>query len=163
MKKLIVILVVGLLVVAGLLWGVSAFSSTFKATLTVEFSSRSTGEVYDADMDLEVNDEFLERFFTLSLGSPFPDGDNRLEITIYEGTVNVMGDKELYSETWQIGNLYKDAGDMVEKVVDITIELPKDYADADKGAVYLWAVCKWEGRQVGQNVFTLNPETMNVT
>lgn len=178
MKRLLVIAVVVVLVLAGAWYYLSAPRSwggvgeeAYVPELTVTLYSKSTSaEVYRADMSMDVDDQsFLDHFFPASVaGDDFPPGDNLLELQIFE-LPHINADK--YNQAtrhkvdrhWYIGDLYgqQEAGSQEWK---FTIELPELTTEktSESGAVYLLGVVRYDGHDIAMKRWTIYTETMEV-
>lgn len=130
-------------------------------TLTMTLSARSSGELYDADFEMDVEDpDFIDYFFStasVDTDAPrvgFPNGDQKVELFVYEED----GEEEFVHWTWNVGNMYDVNGDGLQ---DSTwkVELPmlRDVAPDDEGAFYLVVRMKVDGSTIGYKRLACNP------
>lgn len=165
MRKMLVILVVVVLLSVGV-WAIFVKEDDYVPELTVALYSRSTVEqVYDADMDLDVNtQDFIDYFYPATIGTDFPKGDNLLEVVIYE-LPNVNADKyhhdtkEILNREWYIGDLYGKQKSGSQEWT-FTIDLPdlKTERLEEKGAVYLLGIVRYGNNDIAGARWTVNPD-----
>ena len=133
-------------------------------TVTMEFSARRDGTVYDVDLDLDVEDKgFLRYFFSASVEPDFPSGDNTLELVVYEGTLTDRSREELVHRTWHVGDMYDPDGDgNQESTWEVELPALRTDTDPEEGTVHLWAHVYYNNDEVGFKHWSVNPELMEV-
>lgn len=134
-------------------------------SMEVTLSSKANGIIYNADIDMDVdNAGFIDYFFsTASTASDpgFPSGTTVLEIFIYDEAISANMDPEslLYKGSWKVGNLYgyQEAG-IQETTWTIDLPMLKDITPDDQGAFYLYVQVKADGSTIGTKRVTANPD-----
>lgn len=131
-------------------------------TLELTLKARSNGDLYDADITMDVESaSFLDYFFTpASVSSPkvgFPEGSKQtLKLFVYEE--DSAGDI-LVEYSWKVGDMYDVNGDGMQEST-WTIELPmlQDMAKDDTGAYYLWVRVMVNSTTIGSKKVAANAE-----
>ena len=134
-------------------------------TLNLTLSTRSNGVIYDADIEMEVNNaKFVDYFFapaTIGSDHGFPKGEHKLEIYIFNEPISAQMSpgSTLFHEAYLVGNLYGYQEDGIQET-KWNIELPmlKDIAPGDSGAFYLYVKVMADGATIGTKRITANPD-----
>lgn len=151
-------------VIAGA-WYVLANEDEYVPELNVVLYSRSTGAVYRAEMDMEVDTkEFVDYFYPATIGTNFPSGNHELRLRVYEldhvnSKYTDSDTKKILDKSWNVGYLYGKQTDGMQEW-EFTIDLPelKTTQPKEQGAVYLCAVVTYDDAQIGFKRWTINPD-----
>lgn len=168
MRKILIVAVIAILLVAGGWYVLVRDDYTLQMTVTLQ-SRSSTGEVYGASIDMDVEDpEFIQHFFPATIGVDFPTGEHILEVQVYDlphGQANkyTTGSTLEYNEHWYLGDIYgsQEAG---SQEWTMTLDVPGIATDhpAEEGAVYLLVVVRYDNRDIETKHFTVNPDAGTV-